>query len=201
MLIIGITGNSGAGKTLTCRKLEELGAKILNADQIYKDLLQPNSPMMKQIICAFGTQYALEDGRLNRKLMAELIFSDKEKRQMLNRITHPGIVKEIQSRITAMAAEKIQVVAVEAALLFESGMDKFMDEVWVIDATYQDKVNRIMQRDGLNLEDAAKRLLSQADPLTLRKNANRYIINDGSAEELQQKVEKELKRLMQQKNL
>ncbi|MBQ9992881.1 MAG: dephospho-CoA kinase [Firmicutes bacterium] len=201
MLVIGITGNSGSGKSLACRKLEALGAKNLNADEIYNGLLQPNSPMMQQIICAFGKEFVNEEGTLNRKLMGQLIFNDKDKRELLNRITHPGIVKEIQSRITAMAAHKVRIVAVEAALLFESGMDKFMDEVWVIDATYEDKLKRIVKRDGLSLEEAAQRLLSQADPLALRQNANRYIVNDGSAKDLEQIIENELNRLLKERRI
>lgn len=201
MLVIGITGNSGSGKTLACRELEALGAKVLNADEIYAELVYPDSPLLTQIVCAFGKQYLLPDGSLDRKKMAELVFSDNDKRTLLNRITHPAVIKEIQARITAMAADKIQTVAVEAVALFENDMDKFMDEVWVIDATYQDKLARIMKRDSLSASAAAQRLSAQADPLILRQNAQRFITNDTTAEDLQQTIKSELRRLMKEKKL
>ncbi|MCL2817766.1 MAG: dephospho-CoA kinase, partial [Clostridiales bacterium] len=134
MTVIGLTGNIGAGKSLVRRILTELGARAVDADLIARELAEPGRPAYEQIKLAFGGQFFTEDGALNRRLLAERVFSHNESLSLLNEIIRPLIMKEAEERVLALKNEGAGLIVVEAALLPEIGPGWLADEIWLVEA-------------------------------------------------------------------
>ena len=178
--VVGITGNSGTGKTLIMQRFAERGAAVVNADVVARELMIPGAPLYEPVVKEFGQDYVLPDGAIDRKKLAALVFSDEEKRKRLNHLTHPVIVEQIERFIRREKDKKTAVVVVEAALLIESGLEPQVDKLLVVVAPPELKKSRIMARDGLTLEEAANRLLYQGSDQDIMGYASEVIYNDGS---------------------
>ncbi len=188
ILTVGITGGIGAGKTTVCKIFEELGAKVIYADELAKEIMENDESLKKKIKKIFGEKSYI-GGKLNRKFIADIIFSSDEKRKLLESIVHPAVIKRILSDLKKIADEgKYNFVIVEAALIFESGFDKELDYVLVVDADDEIKIKRIMERDKCSKEEVLKRMRAQLDSKIKRKLADMVIINDGDIDELRKKV-------------
>jgi dephospho-CoA kinase len=188
VLTVGITGGIGAGKTTVCKIFEELGAKVIYADELAKEIMENDESLKKKIKKIFGEKSYI-GGKLNRKFIADIIFSSDEKRKLLESIVHPAVIKRILSDLKKIADEgKYNFVVVEAALIFESGFDKELDYVLVVDADDEIKIKRIMERDKCSKEEVLKRMRAQLDSKIKRELADMVIINDGDIDELRKKV-------------
>jgi dephospho-CoA kinase len=188
ILTVGITGGIGAGKTTVCKIFEELGAKVIYADELAKEIMENDESLKKKIKKIFGEKSYI-GGKLNRKFIADIIFSSDEKRKLLESIVHPAVIKRILSDLKKIADEgKYNFVIVEAALIFESGFDKELDYVLVVDADDEIKIKRIMERDKCSKEEVLKRMRAQLDSKIKRELADMVIINDGNIDELRKKV-------------
>jgi dephospho-CoA kinase len=188
ILTVGITGGIGAGKTTVCKIFEELGAKVIYADELAKEIMENDESLKKKIKKIFGEKSYI-GGKLNRKFIADIIFSSDEKRKLLESIVHPAVIKRILSDLKKIADEgKYNFVIVEAALIFESGFDKELDYVLVVDADDEIKIKRIMKRDKCSKEEVLKRMRAQLDSKIKRELADMVIINDGDIDELRKKV-------------
>jgi dephospho-CoA kinase len=188
VLTVGITGGIGAGKTTVCKIFEELGAKVIYADELAKEIMENDESLKKKIKKFFGEKSYI-GGKLNRKFIADIIFSSDEKRKLLESIVHPAVIKRILSDLKKIADEgKYNFVIVEAALIFESGFDKELDYVLVVDADDEIKIKRIMERDKCSKEEVLKRMRAQLDSKIKRELADMVIINDGDIDELRKKV-------------
>lgn len=188
ILTVGITGGIGAGKTTVCKIFEELGAKVIYADELAKEIMENDESLKKKIKKIFGEKSYI-GGKLNRKFIADIIFSSDEKRKLLESIVHPAVIKRILSDLKKIADEgKYNFVIVEAALIFESGFDKELDYVLVVDADDEIKIKRIMERDKCSKEEVLKRMRAQLDSKIKRELADMVIINDGDIDELRKKV-------------
>lgn len=178
--IIGVTGPSGAGKGLFCAYLAEFGCAVIDCDKIARSVTKKGSECLAELVNAFGAEILTKDGRLNRRKLAVIAFSDPKRIELLNRITHPPILKIIYEKIKK--AKKT--VALDAPLLYEGGLDKICDIVAVIDADEETRLNRIISRDRLTREAALTRLKAKKplEPAAKMK----YYINDGAAEQLRQ---------------
>jgi dephospho-CoA kinase len=188
ILTVGITGGIGAGKTTVCKIFEELGAKVIYADELAKEIMENDESLKKKIKKIFGEKSYI-GGKLNRKFIADIIFSSDEKRKLLESIVHPAVIKRILSDLKKIADEgKYNFVVVEAALIFESGFDKELDYVLVVDADDEIKIKRIMERDKCSKEEVLKRMRAQLDSKIKRELADMVIINDGDIDELRKKV-------------
>ena len=188
ILTVGITGGIGAGKTTVCKIFEELGAKVIYADELAKEIMENDESLKKKIKKIFGEKSYI-GGKLNRKFIADIIFSSDEKRKLLESIVHPAVIKRILSDLKKIADEgKYNFVIVEAALIFESGFDKELDYVLVVDADDEIKIRRIMERDKCSKEEVLKRMRAQLDSKIKRELADMVIINDGDIDELRKKV-------------
>jgi len=188
ILTVGITGGIGAGKTTVCKIFEELGAKVIYADELAKEIMENDESLKKKIKKIFGEKSYI-GGKLNRKFIADIIFSSDEKRKLLESIVHPAVIKRILSDLKKNADEgKYNFVIVEAALIFESGFDKELDYVLVVDADDEIKIKRIMERDKCSKEEVLKRMRAQLDSKIKRELADMVIINDGDIDELRKKV-------------
>lgn len=181
--VIGLTGGIASGKSTVSRYLEELGAAIIDADSIARQLVQPHKPAWKEIKDCFGSDVFDEKGNLNRKKMAELIFTSPVLREKLNSIIHPKVIAATRELIKEKKREAVPLIVVDAPLLIEAGMTDLVDKVWVIAVPEEVQLDRLMERDGLTREQALKRLRSQMPLQEKLAYADRVIDNSGSPEQ------------------
>ena len=190
MRIIGLTGGIAAGKSQVSRILSELGAIIIDADVIAREIVEKGTSTWEEIRDEFGEEYFLADGSLNRKKLGKLVFSDKHALRKLNDITHPAIRNSIISRLDELKTQDYKgVVVVDAALLLEVGWDDLVDEVWVVDAPLKTRLSRLMDRDGLSREEALNRINSQMTQERKNEKADRIIKNEFNIDHLEKQVE------------
>ncbi len=199
-MVIGVTGGAGAGKTLVATELERLGAKVIDADVIAREVVEPGGEALIEIEKTFGGEVIDSDGTLKRKALAELVFSDAEKLKELNSITHPRIRAEIDRRIKGFQASSPDaLIVVNAALLMEVGHETDMDKVVLVTAPTDMRVERMVRRDKITPKEALDRMRSQMSEDEKKKKANFIIDNVGSKEELQRKTAELFKVLKEMK--
>jgi dephospho-CoA kinase len=162
MRVIGLTGGIASGKSTAARTLAELGARIVDADQVARDIVAPGQPALAEIARTFGREMLLPDGTLDRKRLGAIIFADADQRRALNAITHPRIAAETQARLARLRAEGVPVAVYEAALLVENGVHKGLDGLLVVVCDEATQLKRLMGRDGYVEADARARIAAQA---------------------------------------
>ena len=178
----------GTGKTTVARILQELGLTVISADQVGHQLLRPGTAVYEEVKQAFGPEILDAEGRIDRRLLGQIVFGDPEKRQRLNDLTHPAIIARIKTESQALK-QAGQDVVVEVHLLFEAGLDakKAMgfDEIWVRLPGVQ--LARV-QADGLGTEEARRRIGAQLPLRTKIAQADVVIYNDGTETALKEEV-------------
>ena len=185
MIIIGVTGNSGAGKsTISTIIKNNLNAYVVNADVISKDLMEPGKPYYNEILELFGKENVLHSknsknrNQINRSKLAKIIFDDKEKRESLNKITFKYVGAEMKRQILESKEQGKNFVVLDVPLLYESKFDKVCNYVIAVIADEQTKVDRLRIRDNLNdNKDALIRLASQPDDNFFKEKADFIIDN------------------------
>ena len=196
MLIIGLTGPTGAGKGTVAALLQEYGLPHIDTDAVYRELLIPPSPLPDELAAAFGSEIMTEDGGLDRVALAAKVFSPGHEASLerLNAITHPHILGEVRRRVKAYAeeweknAQPIAVV-VDAPQLFESGYDKECDIICSVLAPKPKRLARIMERDGITEERARARMNAQRSDSFYRK-VGYTVVNDGDLAKLKDEVQR-----------
>ncbi len=162
-LLVGLTGTMGSGKSTTASILKKLGAFIIDADAICRDLVIPNRQAWKEIVHTFGKGILQNDHQtIDRAKLAEIVFNDKVKKDQLEKILHPKVIAEemkLADQIFRKHPETI--VVVEAALLIESGNDQRMDKVIVVTCDEEQSIQRSMKRSFLNRDEAISRIQNQ----------------------------------------
>lgn len=187
--VIGLTGGIACGKTTVSNILKELGAFIIDADKIAREVVKKGAPALGEIASEFGDSYLLTNGELNRKKMGELVFSDSEALTKLNKITHPKIVGKIQNEIKwSKKNSNYRVIIVDAALLIENNLTELVDEVWLVTTSEHIQINRIMKRDSITKKEAKLRIDSQMTVEEKKKFADKIIDNSVSLEMLNKKI-------------
>jgi len=189
MRIIGLTGSIASGKSTVTRMLRELGAPVIDADAIVHALQQPGTPVTHAIAQAFGPEVLGPDGSLNRPALGRIVFSDPERRKVLEGIVHPAVRHQIWREVDEYRAEGRPAVILDIPLLFESGWANQVDEVWVVYVDPPTQRVRLIERDGLAPEDADRRIASQLDLQAKVELANRVINNSGALEDTRRQVE------------
>ncbi len=190
MKIIGLTGNIASGKTEVAKIFKELGAKIIDADKIAREVVEPGEPAWQEIAHEFGSNILNSDGSINRKKLGEIIFNDDRRREHLNRITHPRIMTKIKETIDRYKKENVKLVIIEAALIVErGGLLNVIDELIVVSADAETQIERIMTRDGLQRDEALSRMESQMPISEKTKHAAYIIDNSRSLGETRKQVE------------
>ena len=175
-LILGITGNIGTGKSTVSRMLGELGAELIDADQVAHTVMRPGTPVNAQIVRAFGPQVARPDGEIDRKRLAAIVFADPAALAQLEAIVHPATVEAIGRRIAAAWAE---VVVVEAIKLIEAGLADSCHAVWVTTCREDQQIDRAVDR-GMTRDGAERRIRSQSPQDEKTDRADAVIDNSGS---------------------
>ena len=180
MLRVGLTGGIASGKSTVARIFRELGAHVLDADRIARDIVPPGSPTLDRIARAFGKELVRPDGTLNRAALGAIVFADAGKRRVLEGILHPLILDEIDRRIEELErGDPGGLVVVEAALILELGRQGEFDTLVVVWADEDQQRRRMMQRDNLSAEEAGRRLAAQMPLAEKRRRAQFVIDNSG----------------------
>jgi len=178
VLRVGLTGGIASGKSTVARAFGEMGAHVLDADRISRDLVTPGSPALALIVEAFGKEVLLPDGTLNRAALGAVVFADAGKRRILEGILHPLILAEIDRRIGELERADPQGLAVvEAALILELGRQERFDAIVVVWAEEEQQRLRMMLRDELSAEEAGRRLAAQMPLAEKRRRADLVVDN------------------------
>jgi dephospho-CoA kinase len=202
MKVVGLTGSAGTGKTNVARHLKTLGAEVIEADEVAQKLLAPGKPLLTKIKKAFGPEFILPDGSLNRRKLRELIFSDPSARKRLDAITHPKIIAFIEGWLAELRqrAEPPQVAVVEAPLLLETGLDRLVDEVWVVFAEPETVTRRLSARDRVPPEQAQAIIDAQMPQDEKIRRANRVIDNSAGFNHTREQTAYFYKNLIEEQN-
>ena len=189
MILAGLTGGIASGKNSVARIMSDLGAKIIDADIISRELVEPNLPAWNDIVSEFGEEILDSKGNIDRTALGNIVFGDKERREALNKILHPKIIDEEYRRIDEIKKScPDSIIIVNAALLIESGNYEKVDKVIVVTSSTSLAIKRTMARDGLTKDEVALRMKSQSSDEEKLKHADYVIDNNGTFEELQDKV-------------
>ncbi len=186
--VVGLTGQSGAGKTTVCDVFSQKGFEIINADKIAREVMQKGKPCLKEIEECFGSEVMTENGELNRKALAAIVFTDKEKLKQLNAISYPYIIFEILQKIKEYSQEQKQYVLLDAPTLFESRADDFCDLIISVTAPEMTRINRIAKRDGIPAERIKERFSSQHSERFFINHSDFIIKNNKSVDVLREKA-------------
>ncbi len=188
MLVVGLTGGICSGKSTVAAMFERLGAIVIDADRVAHELQVPGQPLFQAIVSAFGRQIVGEDGRIDRRRLGAIVFSDPKARARLEEILHPAIVEECERRIQQARASGAAVCLLDAALLIESGRHARFDGMVLVEASEAVQLERLMARMGLSREEAMQRIRSQVPLEEKRRHAKFVIENGGSLEETERQV-------------
>lgn len=189
MKIIGITGNSGSGKSFISDVIlnRYKSVAIIDADKIAREMSNINTLYYKEIVKKFGKDILKENLEINRKLLANIIFNNNKKREELNSITFKYVVDEIKNKIKSNNDKAI--IIIDVPLLFESGLDKICDITLGVISNEDIKIDRICKRDNLSVMEAKDRLKVQLNDEVLREKCDYIIENNGNIEELNLQLE------------
>jgi dephospho-CoA kinase len=187
MLVVALTGGIGSGKSTVARIFAELGAPVIDADLVAREVVAPGSPALAEIGSAFGPEVLDDTGRLHRENLREMVFSDAAARRRLESIMHPRIRETMVRRLSDLDAPYAILVI---PLLLETGQNELGDRTLVVDLPESLQIERVKQRD--RLEDARIKtiLAAQCDRSTRLSAADDVIDNQGDAEKLREQVEK-----------
>lgn len=186
-LILGVTGGSGCGKSDFCRVLGAMGAYVIDADSVARDVVRCGSKALCEIAEGFGKEYILLNGELDRKKLGELVFSNPDKLHTLNQITHKYIIQEIKKMLDAATCP---LKVIDAAVLFESGLSDICGRTLCVLADDEVRAERIVKRDNLTYEAAKNRINAQKGADFYRSHADDIVLNNGSLEELSKAAKK-----------
>ena len=188
MFLIGLTGGIGSGKTTVASRLKTLGARIVDADKIAREIVEPGEPALAELAEAFdGVLNA--DGTLNRAELARQAFATPEATEKLNSITHPRIRERTLERFAQARTEAVPVLVYDMPLLIENGEYKKMDHVLVVDAADEIRIDRLVNSRGLDEEDARRRIAAQISREERLAAADSVVDNSGTRDQLLQQVD------------
>jgi dephospho-CoA kinase len=191
MLKVGLTGGIGSGKSTVSKAFALLGAKVLDADEVAREVLLPGRPAWTKLRETFGSEFFHSDGKLRRSKLRRLVFADPQQRSRLNAIVHPEVMRAIERRSEEMTfLAEDTVVLVDVPLLLEVGVAHRFDKVIVVYVSESVQIERLTQRDGLSIEEAGQALSAQMDLGEKVKQADFVIDNSGTLEETQSQVKK-----------
>jgi dephospho-CoA kinase len=189
MLVIGLTGGIGTGKSEVAKKLQDLGAKLIEADKLGHLAYQPHSHPWRLVIEKFGTDILGENDEVDRKKLGAIVFSDPSALATLNSIMQPCIADMARNLIKEYREKGQKVVVLEAAILIEAGWDELVDEIWVTTAPESEVVNRLKKRNNFSTSDIKARIISQLSEEKRIGHAEAVINNSGDLDNLSNQIE------------
>ena len=195
MLVIGLTGPSGAGKGEVASVFRSYGIPVIDADEVYHALLTPPSPCLDALCARFGTEILKNDGTLDRPCLGSIVFSDPAALADLNAISHRYVMEDIQQWLDSLRKSDTAVAVIDAPQLFEAGADKLCASIVAVLADRETRATRIMARDGIDRESAMRRINAQKSDAFFREKSDFVIENDASVDSIAPLVRDVLYRL------
>ena len=188
-MIYGLTGGTGSGKSTVAQYLREFGCEVVDADIIAREVTAKGSPVLDDLAEEFGADIIDENGELIRKKLGSIVFGNAEKLARLNEIMREALDTRFKSALEAATAKRLySKVFFDAPALFETNREHFVDKVWVVAADKETRIARIMKRDGMTREEVLDRMKSQLPDDEKMRRADLIIYNDGTLEDLKNKV-------------
>ena len=200
MKVIGLTGGTGSGKSTVAAYLEKKGCIIIDADKISRDLTKPVGEALEPIRRRFGADVFFEDGSLDRKKLGGIVFSDDAKLRSLEEITTDIVIKKILEKVEHLKKNGFNgTVILDAPLLFECGMKDCTDENWLVTCDLENRIQRLIDRDGISRQSILDRMANQLSDEQKRMMADRVIENSGSLTELYSRIDRFIERARDEK--
>ncbi len=184
MLTIGLTGGIGSGKSVVAELLNQLGASIIDADQLGHEAYSPDAEAWRLVVDAFGSDILTGEREIDRRKLGAIVFADPDELARLNAIMHPLMARMVEERKRRLADAGEMVAVVEAAVLFEAGWDSLVDEVWTTDAPPDAVIERLHNRNGLTEQEARKRIDSQMPAEERRRRSDVVVDNSDDLDAL-----------------
>jgi dephospho-CoA kinase len=184
---VGITGGIGSGKTTVANLFKEKGYQVFSADDIAKDIMVTDESVIEKIISEFGEE-AYQNGELNKKYLAQNVFSDERKMMLINSIVHPPTLEKIETGMRKILV-KDNIVFAESALIFEAEFETMFDYIILVTSTDENKIERVTKSKNISREEVIKRIQNQMPDDEKRKGSDFVIENNSSLEELNSKAE------------
>lgn len=188
MKLIGLTGGIAAGKSAVAAMLQRLGAKIIDADELAREIVEPGQEAWREIIAAFGREIIRQDQSINREKLRKKVFEDEQARKRLESITHSRIRTLAQQKIQQLAREGAEIIVYVVPLLFENRLHLWLRPVILVACDSAIQKERLQKRDKLNEREIRRHLEAQMGLEEKKKLADFIVENDGSLEELEKKV-------------
>lgn len=198
--VIGLTGQTGAGKSTVRKLLKAKGAAVIDADFVAHEVADNNLSCLTDIVEHFSCMVLDEKGKLNRRTLGRIVFSDRKKLALLNKIMFPYIVSAIKGQVTAYEQAGAQIIVIDGATLIESGCAKMCSVLVSVTADEETRLTRIIHRDGISKRDAVRRVSAQ-NPEEFYIKASDYVIkNNGTPGDLERAAEKVLDEIERDKS-
>lgn len=188
MIVIGLTGGSGVGKGCVCQEFLKYNINSIDTDKTSRQVCDKGKPCLNELVSQFGNVILNNDGTLNRKQLASIAFSDKDKHAVLNKITHHYILNEVRSWLETQRSAGHIAAIVDAPLLYESGFDKECNLIIAVTSPRESRIQRLLVRDNIPLEAIELRLSKQGNDSFYTDKANFVIHNNGSLDDIAEQV-------------
>lgn len=200
MKVIGLTGGTGSGKSTVAAYLKGKGCHIIDADKISRELTAKGGEALGAIMSAFGQDVFFEDGSLDRKKLGTIVFNDTQKLKILEEIITRKVIELTLQRIAKLKVQGNEsIVVLDAPLLFECGMNDYTDENWLVICEQEQRVNRLMKRDGMERQSIFDRMANQLRDDEKIILADYIIDNSGTLEELYRQIDSLIERVENEK--
>ncbi len=186
MLKVGLTGGIASGKTSVANWFGQRGVTVFDADKTVHTLMEEDA-LISAVRREFGPEY-IENGKINRVLLASQVFTDHSSKRRLEELIHPLVLENMNKQCQKAEQRKEKIILLDIPLLFEAGWDKYSDEIWVVYVPFDTQVQRLMNRNGLTLEEAHQRINSQMKLDEKAKKADRVIDNSDSWEDTEDQL-------------
>jgi dephospho-CoA kinase len=185
MYVIGLTGNIATGKSTVLKMLAKLGATVIDADKVGHQVIEPGGPAYMPVVEAFGHDILRNDGAIDRDKLGQIVFNDPQALKRLEQLTHPAVREKIAQQLAAMDAP---VAVIEAIKLVEGGLHRIVDTLWIVTASREQQMRRLMETRRMRREDAEMRISAQPPIEPKLPLADVVIENAGSLEDLWSQV-------------
>lgn len=195
-VILGVTGGIGSGKSTVSHILQEMSAVIIDADIICRQIVEPGEAALMELTEAFGKDILDDWGQLKRKMLAEVVFKDKSKLEILNGIMHKYVAQRINGDIKEQLLKKTEVIVIDAPIPIKNGFLDLCDQVWTVSAAMDLRIARVMKRNGMTYEEAISRIKSQIPDEEYIKIADVVIYNDKDIFHLKEEVKRQFTKLL-----
>ena len=189
-MVIGISGGMGSGKSSVTQIMADLGAQVVDADEISHTVTEGNKPAVYEIAAAFGDRFVDMYGRLNRPLLAKHVFGDREKLDKLEAIVHKYVIAEMDAQVKLFRTKGRGVMVLDVPIPVKRGFLDNVDQVWIVDADTETRIDRVIRRSNITKEQAQSRIDSQLSREEYLALADLVIPNNGSMQELRTFVSK-----------